>query len=136
MSKAPAPRRGGVQITVETAGTSPEERRRRISHAVDTGLRVVAGDPEMRLQMILGEAYARQRELLDWLAGEIEKDEVKAPGLRELARRVARNESVAGLNALGSRDMAQIKRGLLVAAGMDRPPKEIESPESEEETDG
>lgn len=79
-----------VRITGSVpAGLPYKERVNAYAEPIDAGLRIVAGDPGMRLAMILGESVHKLRALIDWLVGELEKDEHKAPGLIKLARKHA-----------------------------------------------
>jgi hypothetical protein len=72
-----------LHISVDVpAGATKAERRDMIAAAVEAGIRHVATSPDFRLAMILGEAWIRFEEIVSWVAGEIEKDEKKAPGLK------------------------------------------------------
>lgn len=64
-------------MRTEIKVTAPEPS----AEAFDTALRAAAMSPQMRLEMILGEAYRKYLDLAGWVRDEIEKDEAKAPGL-------------------------------------------------------
>lgn len=82
-----------VRITGEVpAGLPKAERVQAYAEAIDAGLRAVASSPDMRLRMILGETYNKLARVVDTMVDEIEKDEDKAPGLRQW---VLRNESTS-----------------------------------------
>lgn len=61
----------------------PEKRLQVRADAIKLALEHAVSDPSIRLKMILGEAYARYREMTAWLAVEIEKE---AEPVRKLAR--------------------------------------------------
>jgi hypothetical protein len=80
----------GIKIKAQVPeDATREEKRDIIAGAYQTGLTMAAGDPEIRLRMIMGEAYGRLVSLLEWVDGEIRKDNEKVPGLIEHARRAA-----------------------------------------------
>ncbi len=79
-----------VHLEADIPADLPEaERVERFATVIDAGLKTVAADPEMRLQMILGEFASEYRELCRRLAMELRKDEAKAPGLRALSEKTA-----------------------------------------------
>jgi hypothetical protein len=76
-----------IKITADIPpDASPAEKTQLRAKAIDGGLRAAAGDPAIRLRMILGEAYQRYLAIARWAAEEIAKDEAKAPGLMAQAR--------------------------------------------------
>jgi len=71
------------------AGASPEEKTEIRAGAYREGLILASGSSDMRLRMILGEAYQKYLELARWIADEFIKDDPKAPGLLMLAGQMA-----------------------------------------------
>lgn len=80
-----------------------------------TALGTVSADPEMRLRMILGEAYQKYADLIRWIGAELEKDERKAPGLEALARKFASDPMKPLLRGISGRDglVVAIQQGML-----------------------
>lgn len=73
-----------LHLSVDLPG-DPDERKMMRAEAVQTALAAVAVDPAFRLRMILGESYQRFIDVALYAAEQIERDEVKAPGLKALA---------------------------------------------------
>jgi hypothetical protein len=76
-----------TKITADIPADATKERRTAIvAGAYQAALSIASSDPEVRLRMILGEAYQRYSEVFVWMAREIAKDEERAPGLIALAK--------------------------------------------------
>jgi len=79
-----------IHVSVDIpAGSSDEEKTALRAGAYREGLSLASASSDMRLRMILGEAYQKYLELARWIAGELIKDEEKAPGLLMLAGQMA-----------------------------------------------
>jgi hypothetical protein len=67
---------------------TPEERVKAMADAYRRALNHVAVDPETRLRMLMGEAYAKWRSLMEWFKRELDRE---PPEVREMAARFVGN---------------------------------------------
>jgi hypothetical protein len=74
------------RLTTAPLPDDPAERTKIRAAAIAEALTHAATAADFRLEMIVGEAYARYLGVVDWLAGEIEKE---GPGVQGYARMVA-----------------------------------------------
>jgi hypothetical protein len=95
---------------------SPDEIKALRAKAIATALGMASSDPAFRLRMILGEAYQQFQEIARWAAAEIGKDEAKAPGLTEMARRFANDLSGALFEKTTPQEVVAAQQQILSAA--------------------
>jgi hypothetical protein len=91
------------------ADDRPEDRGERVNvmaKGFETALAYAQSDPEMRLRMILGEAYAKATAIIDWLRAELYKE----PGaVRRLAEDFAHDPDLLLRKVEGDVGATQLK---------------------------
>ncbi len=99
-------------------GATPEQKKDVRAAAFQHALLMASSDPEIRLRMILGEAYQRYMAVVRWIVDEIGKDEAKACGLRKVAERFAIDPSLLEMKRPAGLTPSAIvtQRRLLIAA--------------------
>ncbi len=90
----------------------PDKRGEVIADAFKIALLHAQSDPEMRLRMILGEAYSRMNAVIDWLSGELAKESVK---LHDMAAKFDRQPELL-TRKIGESDVASAQQKLLALA--------------------
>jgi hypothetical protein len=69
--------------------SDPTQRTHAVAKAFGLAFHEAVTSPDFRIEMILGEAYARYSEVVSWLVGEIEKE---TPAVQAHARALVRGK--------------------------------------------